>query len=64
MKTFSQVIMMLLVSILMVGCGTIKSSMVNQPTALKQKSIVILYENDVHCDIDGYAHCADWQMLS
>lgn len=24
----------------------------------KQKSIVILYENDVHCGIDGYAKLA------
>lgn len=55
MKTVSQVIMTLLVSILVVGCGTTKPSLINQPTALKQKSIVILYENDVHCEIDGYA---------
>ena len=55
MKNVSHVIIMLLVGILVVGCGTTKSSLVNQPTTLKPKSIVILYENDVHCDIDGYA---------
>lgn len=41
--------------LLMVSCRQVVK---DTPTSLRQKSIVILYENDVHCAIDGYAKLA------
>ena len=42
-------------SLFLVGCGTKKQ--LNSPVK-QHNSIVILYENDVHCAIDGYAKMA------
>lgn len=41
--------------LLMVSCRQVVK---DTPTSLLQKSIVILYENDVHCAMDGYAKLA------
>ena len=40
--------------LLFASCATLKNNQVTLP----QKSIVVLYENDVHCGIDGYAKMA------
>lgn len=39
-------------------CGCYSSRNTQTASNLKQKSIVILYENDVHCGIEGYAKIA------
>ncbi len=41
---------------LLVGCSD--SDDENQSSRQPQKSIVILYENDVHCNIEGYTKLA------
>lgn len=46
----------LLALVLLSACSTREKIIGTQK--LKQKSIVILYENDVHCGIDGYAKIA------
>ena len=38
-----------LAALLLASCATLKNNQVTPP----QKSIVVLYENDVHCGIDG-----------
>ena len=43
-----------LATLLLASCATLKNNQVTPP----QKSIVVLYENDVHCGIDGYAKMA------
>ena len=43
-----------LVPLLLVSCATKQ----HLPTPAPEKSIVILYENDVHCGIDGYTKMA------
>lgn len=45
---------MLAATLLLTSCATLK----NRPVAQRQKSIVVLYDNDVHCGIDGYAKMA------
>ena len=45
---------LIVVVLLFVSCATLKNNQVASP----QKSIVVLYENDVHCGIDGYAKMA------
>ena len=51
------------VGLLVVTAGVLSSSCSHKVTSAvnvgeKQKSIVVLYENDVHCGIDGYAKIA------
>ena len=45
---------MLLASLLLTSCATLKNKQAEQ----RGKSIVVLYDNDVHCGIDGYAKMA------
>ena len=45
---------LLLASLLLTSCATLK----NKQVAQREKSIVVLYDNDVHCGIDGYAKMA------
>ena len=40
------------------SCATTKHRPAAAPVRQQAKSIVILYENDVHCGIDGYTHLA------
>ena len=47
---------LLLAIVLLTACSTHKTIIDNRKQ--KQKSIVILYENDVHCNIDGYTKLA------
>ena len=42
---------LLLASLLLTSCATLK----NKQVAQREKSIVVFYDNDVHCGIDGYA---------
>ena len=46
-----KIILMLLVLTALVGCVSNED---NSSSEQRNKSIVILYENDVHCGIDGY----------
>ncbi len=46
-------ILALLCVLILTGCSSEDNAVVN-----RQKSIVILYDNDVHCSIDGYAKIA------
>ena len=41
--------------VMLTSCATVKTTPTPQP---QQKSIVVLYENDVHCNIDGYTKIA------
>ena len=40
--------------LMLTACSTLKDNNVDKPS----KSIIILYENDVHCNIDGYTKIA------
>lgn len=55
MKELWKGIFLVTLVLLMVSCRQVVK---DTPTSLRQKSIVILYENDVHCAIDGYAKLA------
>lgn len=55
MKELWRGIFLVTLVLLMVSCRQVVK---DTPTSLRQKSIVILYENDVHCAIDGYAKLA------
>lgn len=47
------------VAVVFVGCDAVRHTVVNTVKSAKQdKSIVILYENDAHCGIDGYTRMA------
>jgi len=48
-------LLLVVMILLLVGC---KQTVKDTPTSLKQKNIVILYENDAHCAMDGYAKLA------
>ena len=59
MKTFKNLITVLLLAVLAMCCtndGVAGTCIVSPP--VNEKSIVILYENDVHCNIDGYTKIA------
>lgn len=47
----------LAVSLLMTSCGIFNKPIIDQ-AYIKEKSIVVLYDNDVHCNIAGYAKLA------
>lgn len=47
--------LLLCVSCAMISCSNDESIMLSEGT---EKSIVILYENDVHCNISGYTKIA------
>ena len=55
MKELWRGIFLVTLVLLMVSCRQVVK---DTPTSLLQKSIVILYENDVHCAMDGYAKLA------
>ncbi len=55
MKELWRGIFLVTLVLLMVSCRQVVK---DTPTSLRQKSIVILYENDVHCAMDGYAKLA------
>jgi len=48
----------LLLGVSLTVCAAAKSPDGPSSSSKRQKSVVILYENDVHCDIDGYAKLA------
>ena len=56
MQKIQYSIIALLFGLILAGCSSEDNAIVNP--AEGQKSIVILYENDVHCGIDGYAKIA------
>ncbi|MBP3287476.1 MAG: bifunctional metallophosphatase/5'-nucleotidase [Prevotella sp.] len=55
MKELCRGIFLVTLVLLMVSCRQVVK---DTPTSLRQKSIVILYDNDVHCAMDGYAKLA------
>ena len=55
MKELWRGIFLVTLVLLMVSCRQVVK---DTPTSLRQKSIVVLYENDVHCAMDGYAKLA------
>lgn len=52
---FTRLILFTLAAFLSTGCAS-TSSRVSTTQAIPQNPIVILYDNDVHCAVDGYAH--------
>lgn len=52
---FTRLILFTLAAFLSIGC-TSTSSRASTTQAIPQNPIVILYDNDVHCAVDGYAH--------
>ena len=48
----------LLLGVSLTVCAAAKSPYGPSSSTKRQKSVVILYENDVHCAIDGYAKLA------
>ncbi len=48
----------LLLGVSLTVCAAAKSPDGPSSSSKRQKSVVILYENDVHCAIDGYAKLA------
>ena len=46
------------VTALLMGCTTVSAQKQRKGAPADKKSIVILYENDVHCGIDGYTKLA------
>ena len=46
------------VTALLMGCTTVSAQKQRKGAPAEKKSIVILYENDVHCGIDGYTKLA------
>ncbi|MBO5217461.1 MAG: bifunctional metallophosphatase/5'-nucleotidase [Alistipes sp.] len=52
---FTRLILFTLAAFLSTGCAS-TSSRVSTAQAIPQNPIVILYDNDVHCAVDGYAH--------
>lgn len=52
---FTRLILFTLAAFLSTGCAS-TSSRASTTQAIPQNPIVILYDNDVHCAVDGYAH--------
>ncbi len=52
---FTRLILFTLAAFLSIGCAS-TSSRASTTQAIPQNPIVILYDNDVHCAVDGYAH--------
>ena len=52
---FTRLILFTLAAFLSTGCAS-TSSRASTTRAIPQNPIVILYDNDVHCAVDGYAH--------
>lgn len=55
MKKLKRYILLAVCTILLMACGSTRTITQSQQ---KERSIVILYENDVHCGINGYAKLA------
>lgn len=51
----SRRILFILFALLTIGCGSVSSGSTTARVT-PQNPIVILYDNDVHCAVDGYAH--------
>lgn len=54
MKKAKSLLLLAAGAAMLTGCKSTKAPVVQVP----EKSIVIVYDNDVHCDIDGYAKMA------
>ena len=58
MREMRQVFLWAVAAAMLGGCATTKHRPVANSVEKQQKSIVILYENDAHCGIDGYTRLA------